>query len=1401
MAEGDLTATKIKRAEHEPWHADELAMRTVLLGRLQRREGWSTADSAALDSTLMLQAIRGYHHEAERVEKTSEKYFNMLDWRRDIGADAILREPPPETVRRHAEWRQQWHMDAYGEDARGHPIMGHRLGQIDPSTFLNVFDLDLIKLCYARDMEYFAHRKREVSRQRGETVYKQVCILDMDGLSGAHFGGNFRGPIKDVIGLLQDMYPEGTHRIFIINTPAAFRAIWWTVSGYVDPNVRENIKILSYDKDVQRQAFASEGIEVSQLPVWAGGEWPDDDGWLARYERAGSPPVVPPVEEAAHRDAEPVAVVVAEPAATPIAPLQDGTASMATEPEPESSRARAEATGSRLVAAVLLQRICEELSIDTSAHPASREQAQDSILIEALRQLGLDDQQPAGASAAQTVLEERIALVCEYLDLEVAYEPEAQDPGQAEQTGQPGQGQDAEDASTGGNRPAGGAGGGQREEQDSMGSSAVTTGTDSNPASSSSTNSAQASSTADLPSQPVDVADDMAGASIGMRRSTAAEQVEDEEAPPAWLLHCIAAELEIAEDTERGVLGEASYQLGLGQFESTAATKYLRMVCEFLDIDMTGPAPAAAALPTSDGVRTAADAAVSEPADQAGRQSLSAPEAENLAPASSHANFNGEWVLAETAGLDEFLQALEVGWIGRKAAVTFVNSLNGKSKQRFCLRGDQLSIVNSGPNNPDGVEKNFVVGQTDNALEDPFLGESEADVQWVDEGAALQFVLTRSVDGSQATMHRSLVDVGEGAPLRMRLETTAKGASMSQEFTLVERLPEDEQEPAALPDPEPDPQPEPEPEPEPEPSTGSATAAATHTPALVEGELPIAVIVTIQHELEIYGAEYVQEDALIAEAVRQLGLDMTGIETIQGKAKMISDYLELGIEIDTQGSTADNQQEPQKQQQTHEEEQPQPQPQPSPSPSAPEQQPQVETRQAPDVEARQGPVTATARAEPVLRSQLQEGTPPAAVTPAPAAPTERWPPIPPISESCLPDWDRIGSSADSWLRAAAASELKFADCEHLAKRTIVAIRVTPAEASVKPIQTAVVETAMPTTGIPEGDPPPTSRPARSAAPESEPEPEVPQGHVIDSTSSSAIPGKEKVWSEMTAAEIAALRCLGYTHQSLWDDAGEDDAGIYGRTWHSLSAAELAAAATLGMLEHEFAEEPREPAEEADAAEQAATTTGPASSGPDSWHRAAHSAPLGGGGGGMRTQSDPPVNPTHADAGHRHQEQRPSLGRQGVGAQSVPAPSSPSSQSYTATLPGPVAGDSGKDTWPRVKQQLLLSGTTKAGSRNRPGYRWVDPQSVKDGNGEVVFDDGAKAVGERVWVEGSGHGAGVVMGFLKSSFKASKHEIEFESELARLQQHSPGAEMDPTPLVLDRKANNGLRWLVEVQTDR
>ena len=45
-------------------------------------------------------------------------------------------------------------------------------------------------------------------------------------------------------------------------------------------------------------------------------------------------------------------------------------------------------------------------------------------------------------------------------------------------------------------------------------------------------------------------------------------------------------------------------------------------------------------------------------------------------------------------------------------------------------------------------------------------------------------------------------------------------------------------------------------------------------------------------------------------------------------------------------------------------------------------------------------------------------------------------------------------------------------------------------------------------------------------------------------------------------------------------------------------------------------------------------------------------------------------------------------------------------------------------------------------------------------------------------------------------------IEFEHELSteRRKSGSAGAEVEPAAVVLDRKANNGLRWLVEVENE-
>lgn len=285
-----------KRLEREAWDADELAVRGVLLERL-RAGTPALVEAAQRDSTLMLQVIRGGYHHEERLETICSDYLKVLTWRSGIGADTILADPPSPTVIQHSEWRRRWHLDVYGEDRDGRPIIGHQLGRIDPSTFLEAFDLDMILLQYCRDLEFVSWRKRRLTEQIGATVYKQVVILDMTGLGMGHVGSKFRGPVAEVVVLLQQMYPEGTRRIFIINCPFAFRAVWSAVKSFVSEQTQQNIVILGDNKREQHAAFAELGIGAAQLPSWAGGIWREGDGLLSRHAQAGSPALIEPEPE------------------------------------------------------------------------------------------------------------------------------------------------------------------------------------------------------------------------------------------------------------------------------------------------------------------------------------------------------------------------------------------------------------------------------------------------------------------------------------------------------------------------------------------------------------------------------------------------------------------------------------------------------------------------------------------------------------------------------------------------------------------------------------------------------------------------------------------------------------------------------------------------------------------------------------------------------------------------------------------------------------------------------------------------------------------------------------------------------------------------------------------------
>ena len=71
--------------------------------------------------------------------------------------------------------------------------------------------------------------------------------MDMKGFTSDHLKGKNRKMTKMMIDTLTRMYPEGTYKMYIINAPWPFRALWTTVKGFLDPITVQKTKVVGDD--------------------------------------------------------------------------------------------------------------------------------------------------------------------------------------------------------------------------------------------------------------------------------------------------------------------------------------------------------------------------------------------------------------------------------------------------------------------------------------------------------------------------------------------------------------------------------------------------------------------------------------------------------------------------------------------------------------------------------------------------------------------------------------------------------------------------------------------------------------------------------------------------------------------------------------------------------------------------------------------------------------------------------------------------------------------------------------------------------------------------------------------------------------------------------------------------
>ena len=156
----------------------------------------------------------------------------------------------------------------------GNPILVIRVGKVKPQALAAAFALEEFQLFFARDIEVrepagvslacetFRQRiaascvrarapnvrpcqvlglyKAQLAAERGSPrlPYKHITVIDLDGFGMVHMGEKFRGPLQQVLGLLQLYYPEAAKHTYFVHAPFSFRAVFKLAFFWVDKNTQ-----------------------------------------------------------------------------------------------------------------------------------------------------------------------------------------------------------------------------------------------------------------------------------------------------------------------------------------------------------------------------------------------------------------------------------------------------------------------------------------------------------------------------------------------------------------------------------------------------------------------------------------------------------------------------------------------------------------------------------------------------------------------------------------------------------------------------------------------------------------------------------------------------------------------------------------------------------------------------------------------------------------------------------------------------------------------------------------------------------------------------------------------------------------------------------------------------------